>query len=296
MADDRHCVAGRADRLVGHDWQRHRATNLGHRVQGVGRHRLLEELGLEQHDSFDESNRLLGAAHRHVGVHPHPVRGADRGAHLPHCLDVALEALPGLDLDGAKAFADTRERVLRHLLRLAVRDRVAERDPVAHLAAEQSMHRHPQCLAGDVPERHLHPRDRKLAVGKRALHGAQRARDCERVPADENGAEPLVDVAAQQRTAAGEHAGQLAQTGQPFVGVDLDDAVLGNVGVAERGAGDRTVGPQTPDADRRGLDCGDLHRSRNSSGIRARAAPCHAPRAIVLPSSRSRSLLSACRR
>ena len=128
---------------------------------------------------------------------------------------------PVLTLTVRKPSLDTRERVLRHLLRLAVRDRVAERDPVAHLAAEQSICTGtPSALPAMSQSAISTPAIASWPSGSAALHGAQRARDCERVPADENGAEPLVDVAAQQRTAAGEHAGQLAQTGQPFVGVD----------------------------------------------------------------------------
>ena len=41
-----------------------------------------------------------------------------------------------------------------------------------------------------------------------------------------------VDVATQEWTAAREHARQLPQSGNPFVGADVDDAVLGNVGGA----------------------------------------------------------------
>ena len=170
------------------------------------------------------------------------MRGADRLADLPHRLRVALEPLSDLDLDSAEAFAGAFPRELRHLLRCPVRHRVAERDALAHPAAKERVHGHPERLAGEVPERHLHPRDRELAVGKLCLHGAQRARDRERIAPDEGGSEPLVHVAVQERTPAGEHARYLPEAGQPLVGAYLDDAVLGDFGRSECGANHRSEG------------------------------------------------------
>ena len=68
------------------------------------------------------------------------------------------------------------------------------------------------------------------------------------------GASRLVDVAAKERPATGEHARELAESRQAFIGVHLHDAVLGHVGGAERGAGDFSVGAESRDVNRGGLD------------------------------------------
>ena len=237
--------------------------------------------GVVVHDALDEADRVLRASHRHVRVDPHPVGSAHRFANPAHRLDVRLHALAGLDLDGAKAFPGALARELRHLDRLAVRHRVAEGDAIAHPAAEERVDRHPERLAGEVPQGHFHSRDRELAVRELGLHGPHvaRARDLERVAADEGGSEAFVHVAAKERAAPREHARKLAEAREALVRAHLDDPVLGDGGGPERGTGDLAVGREARHEDRRRLDGGDLHDVERASCNRA-GAGSYRPRGV----------------
>jgi hypothetical protein len=77
--------------------------------------------------------------------------------------------------------------------------------------------------------------------------------------ADHGRNEPLLEVVAQQRAAALEHAVDFSETGDAGVGVDEHDRVVGERGGAERRFDDAAVRAAARDQDGNTSNLGDLH-------------------------------------
>jgi hypothetical protein len=184
---------------------------------------------------------------------------ADRLADRLDRGDVAGAVLASdLDLDGAVAGIRLLRGERRHLLGRAEGNRIAERDPVANLAAQQVVDRGIERLALDVPQRHLDAGLGLLDAVECLIHPGDEMGDAERVLAD-HGRRQHVDVGAQQGAAPLEHAACLADAGDAGIGIDEHDRVVGDRRGPERGARDGAVGsaPRAPDGHRAYLD--DLH-------------------------------------
>ena len=174
---------------------------------------------------------------RHVGVDAEPHVRPDRLAHPRDGLDVPRRVAPDLHLDRAMPLADALEGVLGHRLGLAERHRVAERDALAHQAAEERVDRRAEGLPQDVPERHLDPGLRLLHAVERAVHLLDEVGDAARILADHRGDERRLDVPRQEAPAPLEHGRDLADAGDAGVRVDEHDGVLRHRREPERGAG-----------------------------------------------------------
>ena len=146
-------------------------------AQGDGRvaHQgdLLERLVvLAEHRLLDEHQaELLQLLHQHLGhglVHPamevhadaevRTAGVADGGDVGDHLVDLVvgvdeLHLFAGVHLDGGKALGLALQRLGRGLRRAIAADPGIDADAVAHLAAEQFVHRHAQGFALDVPQR-----------------------------------------------------------------------------------------------------------------------------------------------
>ncbi len=154
--DHLHRRARVAHALVGHQRNADRAAHLRHAVEIVRRQRLLDELEVRCFHRADDGDRLLRRLPSHVAVDAELDVRPDRRADRLHGRDVARRIVaPDLHLDRPVAPLDALLRESRHVVGRAERNRIAERDAIADLAAEKIVDRRVERLADDVPERHL---------------------------------------------------------------------------------------------------------------------------------------------
>src|SRR5579885_3051357 len=148
---------------------------------------------------------------------------------------------------------------LRHLLRLAERHRIAERNAVSHLPAEQVVDRRIQGFPDDVPKRHLDTGLRLLDAVESRVHLLNQARDPKRILADHRRHQDSFEIVAQQVAAALEHAGDLADPRYAGIRIDEHDRVIRHRSRSERGPRDAAKGAPARAPDRDRSDPGNLH-------------------------------------
>jgi hypothetical protein len=220
--------------LAAGDRHRHRAPHLGVSDRVLGRDRLLEPADIERAERAAERDRV-GDAVRVVRIDQQPHAAAlNRVGDRTHDRDVRVDPEADLDLK--------RREALRHALPRfgdEPRGRVALRQPIeagrvgahftAERAAQQAMHRNAVCLAGKVPDRDVDRADRRddrslaAVIARRVVHPVPQDLGRERVLADQQRRERVLDDRGRDLRRLEALRERLAPADRAVVGFDLDD-------------------------------------------------------------------------
>ena len=221
-------LGGQPDRLVGGDPHPRLRPQVGEAADVVHVDRLLDELDA---DLLESLQTLPGLEYR-----PALVRVDAEGDLIAHLLldrtrdrEVVVEVETDLDVDRPEPPTHALGRLRARRFRVAVVDvdEPVERHVRRLQPAEELIHGAAVVLAGDVPEGHLDPgRGRVAEVGvvvpTAVLTPGEELGDPQRVLADDPGRGRLERIAHERDQGT---ARDLADPGDPLVGVDLDDRV-----------------------------------------------------------------------
>src|SRR5215210_3315199 len=170
---------------------------------------------------------------------------ADRLAHQSHRVDIVCVLVSDLNLNRAVPGTDALKGVVGHVFRLAEWDRVAERDALAHLAAEQAVDRRMERLTQNVPKRHLEPGLRFFDAIKSAVELLQQEGNAEGILPNEGRSKRRLEIVLEEAAAPLEDARHLANPGDPVPRFDKDNRVIRCGGPTERSVVYTSVGSST---------------------------------------------------
>jgi hypothetical protein len=256
-------LPARVQPLTGRDRDRRRRHQPRERVAVLRHERLLDE---QRRQRLELGEETAGHRRGHAAVEvegdvavvaqrvPDACDPGDGRGHLRLRLEEA-EGPGGVHLDRREPRLHLRERVLGRLHGIVAADPSVDPHAVAHVPAEQRVHRDAAGLAGDVPQRLVDPRDGAREDRPASVEAALRQR--------------LPQVLDPQRVRPDHDVGQLVDRGAHRLGPPLDDGLSPS--------DDALVGlhaqeqPARDDEER--LHAGDAHRTsflRPSSTGRSR--------------------------
>ncbi len=141
----------------------------------------------------------------------------------------------GLHLEQSDAIGTELPYHVGVLREIRVRHGKAERNFVAHTSAQQLTHRHAECFADDIEQRHLHGRFRLGAMHDGAVRRGEQRLDAERICAKQQWPQVDVQCCVGCFGRTGEHGPWrgLAPAGDACIGVETQNDVRAGDNVAD---------------------------------------------------------------